>query len=113
MVVMIAMEDKVYGQGRPGSIINHPVLDSFPALRDIAKNRRDRLVGPTARRMEAAFRTLTNFDPKKPPTQGVSSFDRVLGGIDEAEDLWVVMAGLNLRLQIEAHKNSPNPPAIQ
>ena len=93
-LTIICLEDKTFGRGLPGSIVCHPVLEQFPALRDISKARRDILIVTFAERFQAAFGTMSGFQPTR-PQGGVSSFCRLLGRIDEPEDLWVVIATLS------------------
>lgn len=90
----ICMGDKILGRGRPDSIVSHPVLDEFPALRDIRSARKDHDIVQVARRFQAAYETMNTFDPHKPHKQGISTFDRKLERISEPEPLWVVLAGL-------------------
>lgn len=91
----VCLEDKVFGKGRPGTIMNHPMLDAYPMLRDLDKGRGDFFTRTLAKRFQAAFETMNAFDKKHSRSRGISSFDSHLGNIEEPDDLWVVLAGLD------------------
>jgi hypothetical protein len=94
-LTLVCLEDKTYGEGRRSSILYHPVVDEYPALKDIGKLRGDADTVVTAKRFHAAFETMNGFNASKARNQGVSSFGRHLGGISDPDDLWVVLAGFN------------------
>ncbi len=97
-LTILCLEDKTFGCGFPGSIVCHPVLENFPALRDIRTARRDAILVTVAKRFQAAFGTMNRFHATR-PQGGISSFDRLLQRIDEPEDLWIVIAGLSRKLR--------------
>jgi hypothetical protein len=100
-LTIICLEDKILGHGQPGSIVGHPMLDSFPALRNVPAARRDQDIVQVARRFQAAYDTMNTFDPRKPHNRGVPSFDRKLERISKPEPLWIVLAGFK-RLVLES-----------
>lgn len=94
-LTIVCLEDRTFGKGYPGSIMVHPVLDSFPALRNVERARTNSDIIGLARSFQAAFCTMNNFDASKPRSQGISYFDQRLAGISEPDDVWVVLAGLD------------------
>lgn len=94
ILAMVCLEDKTFGQGCAGSILAHPMMEKFPEVREIAKARASKCISTVARRFQAAFDTMNAFDKRKARGAGVSSFNRLLGRIDQPEDLWIVIAAL-------------------
>jgi len=89
-LTIICLEDKTFGQGRSDSIFNHPILHECPELRNMALERNG-FLWTQAKRFQAAYETMTKFDPQK-PHGGISSFNNRLRQIDEPEALWIVLA---------------------
>jgi hypothetical protein len=100
-LTIICLEDKLFGKGRPGSILHHPMLNDFPRLRDIDAARQDDDIFQTARRFQAAYESLNSFDAHKLLNRGVSTFNRQFATISDPEPLWIVIAGLK-RLLIDS-----------
>jgi hypothetical protein len=100
-LTIICLEDKILGQGRPGSIVGHPMLDSIPALQNIPAARMDNDIVQVARRFQAAYDTMNTFDARRPHNRGVSMFERYVERISEPEPLWIVLAGFK-RLVLES-----------
>jgi hypothetical protein len=69
------------------------MLAYLPELRGTTARKDLPIIG-TAKHFQAAYDTLSSFDPCKPRDQGISSFQRHLARIDDPDDLWIILAGL-------------------